>query len=113
LVSIHPIAGPQNIKLDIGVILIGDMSSEGHLFTEDYQKKVIEIGNQNVVGFVCQHKMSHDLLNITPGISLSMIIKDSNIVILKIEHLQIYLLLDVVFITLNLQRRNFKIQNTY
>ena len=70
LVSIHPIAGPQSTKSHIGIILIGEMSSEGHLFTEDYQKKIVEIGNQNrnVVGIVCQYKMT-TISNITPGIS--------------------------------------------
>ena len=75
LVSIHPIAGEESVKQikDVGIILIGEMSSKEHLFNLDYQKKVINISKKcdNVIGIVCQHKMTEDLLNIVPGISFN------------------------------------------
>lgn len=74
IISVHPIAGKQSIKelQDIDIILIGEMSSEGHLMNEEYQKQVLEIGEsiENVIGIVCQHKMSNTLLHIVPGISI-------------------------------------------
>ena len=73
LISIHPIAGEESVMAieNMGVILIGEMSSKNNLFNLEYQNKVIEISEKcdNVVGIVCQHKMT-DKLNITPGISL-------------------------------------------
>ena len=75
LISVHPICGIKSISNinNVGVILIGELSCEGHLIDNNYQKKVIEISEKcsNVIGIVCQHKMTHNLLNITPGISLS------------------------------------------
>ena len=49
------------------------MSCEGHLLNNDFQNKVKELSkiSENIVGIVCQHKMSDTLLNITPGISIS------------------------------------------
>ena len=74
IISVHPIAGKQSIQelQDVDIILIGEMSSEGHLMNEEYQKQVLEIGEsiENVIGIVCQHKMSNTLLHIVPGISI-------------------------------------------
>ena len=52
------------------------MSSENNLFNKEYQNNVIKIAEKydNVIGIVCQHKMSDNVLNVTPGIS----IKDKN-----------------------------------
>lgn len=75
LISITPIGGELSIKniTNIGIILIGEMSCEGHLLNNDFQEKVIALSkiSKNIVGIVCQHKMSDTLLNITPGISIS------------------------------------------
>ena len=77
LISVHPIGGIKSVtclnNIDIGIILIGEMSTEGHLFNNDYQTNIIKISHncKNVVGIVCQHKMTDTLLNITPGISVS------------------------------------------
>lgn len=74
IISIHPIAGEKSIIdiKDIDIILIGEMSSENNLFNHEYQHRVIEIAEKhdNVVGIVCQHKMSDKVLNVTPGISI-------------------------------------------
>jgi len=80
LISIHPIAGKESVKsclnnnnINIGIILIGEMSSNEQLTDKIYQDKVIQISEEveNVVGIVCQHKMTNTLLNIVPGISLT------------------------------------------
>ena len=75
IVSIHPISGNkslENIK-NIDIITIVEMSSEGHLMNEQYQKEVIKISenNNNVIGVVSQHKVSDKLLHFVPGISLN------------------------------------------
>ena len=75
LISIHPIGGIMSVNQikGIGIIFIGELSCQGHLINLEYQNKVIEISENcdNVVGIVCQHKMTNNLLNITPGISIS------------------------------------------
>ena len=75
IVSIHPISGSKSLEnIDgIDIILIVEMSSEGHLMNSQYQKEVIEIAenNENVIGVVSQHKVSDKLLHIVPGISLN------------------------------------------
>jgi uridine monophosphate synthetase len=74
IISVHPISGKKSIEelQDIDIILIGEMSTEGHLFNETYQQQVLDIGEtvENVIGIVCQHKMSEQLLHIVPGISI-------------------------------------------
>lgn len=79
LVSIHPIAGKESVKYclnntDIGIILIGEMSSSNQLINKEYQNEVVKITQEfsNIIGIVCQHKMTDNLLNIVPGISLKM-----------------------------------------
>ena len=73
IISVHPIAGMKSLSAikDIDIILIGEMSSEDHLMNTSYQEEVIKISEQsdNIIGIVCQHKMSDRLLNIVPGIS--------------------------------------------
>lgn len=78
MVSIHPIAGIESVKqiskcLKTGIILIGELSSKNNLINEEYKKNVIDISNRvpNMIGIVCQSKMSDTLLNIVPGISLT------------------------------------------
>ena len=75
LISIHPIGGIMSVNQikGIGIILIGELSCQDHLINLEYQNKVIEISEKcdNIVGIVCQHKMTDNLLNITPGISLN------------------------------------------
>lgn len=77
LVSIHPIAGEKSVlnidkNISIGIILIGELSSESQLINKEYQSKVVEISKklENLVGIVCQHKMTDTHMNIVPGIKL-------------------------------------------
>jgi len=81
IISVHPIAGKKSLDeiKDIDMILIGEMSTEGHLMTREYQHDVVEIAesSDNVIGVVCQHEMPFSdtrrekLLHIVPGISLN------------------------------------------
>ena len=75
IVSIHPISGSKSLEnIDgIDIIVIVEMSSEGHLMNSQYQQEVIEIAekNDNVIGVVSQHQVSDKLLHIVPGISLN------------------------------------------
>jgi len=83
IVSVHPIAGKKSLYQikDIDIILIAEMSSDGHIMSPEYQIRVMEMayGIKNVIGIVCQHKFScpsqfffdaKKLLHIVPGISL-------------------------------------------
>jgi len=81
IISVHPIAGKKSLDeiKDIDMILIGEMSTEGHLMTREYQHDVLEIAESSdrVIGVVCQHEMPctgtrrDKLLHIVPGISLN------------------------------------------
>lgn len=78
MVSVHPIAGIESVKqiskfLKTGIILIGELSSKNNLINEEYKKNVVDISNKvpNVIGIVCQSKMTSRFLNIVPGISLT------------------------------------------
>ena len=75
MVSIHPIVGDKSIEniKNINIILIGEMSSENNLFNEEYKNNIIDISNKydNIIGIVCQNKMTETKLNIVPGISLN------------------------------------------
>ena len=81
IISVHPIAGKKSLDeiKDIDIILIGEMSTEGHLMTTEYQHNVFEIAesSDNVIGVVCQNEIpfsdtrKEKLLHIVPGISLN------------------------------------------
>ena len=74
VISVHPIAGIESLKQlsFIPIILIGELSSEGNLINSEYNKQVefMEKELNNLIGFVCQHKMGKSALNIVPGIAL-------------------------------------------
>ena len=75
IISVHPISGRKSLEeiKNIDIILISEMSTDGHLMNETYQEQVIDIAEhvENVIGIVCQHKMSEKLLHIVPGISIN------------------------------------------
>ena len=74
IVSIHAISGEKCIEkiTNMELILIVEMSTEGNLMNEEYQKNVIKIAeNNNVLGVVSQHKVSDKLMHFVPGISLN------------------------------------------
>ena len=66
IISVHPISGMKSLNeiKDIDIILIGEMSTEDHLMNTTYQRNIIEIAEKsnNIIGIVCQHKMSDKLL---------------------------------------------------
>lgn len=75
IVSIHPISGNKSLENieGIDIIVIVEMSTDGHLMNKEYQKEVVKISenNNNVIGVVSQHKVSDKLLHFVPGISLN------------------------------------------
>lgn len=75
IVSVHPIAGMDSVSelSFINVILIGEMSSTGALTNNEYKINVTNMAEKlpNVIGIVCQSKMTDTKLNIVPGISLN------------------------------------------
>lgn len=75
IVSVHPIAGMDSVSelSFINVILIGEMSSTGALTNDEYKINIINMAEKlpNVIGIVCQSKMTDTKLNIVPGISLN------------------------------------------
>lgn len=60
-----------------GCVLIAEMSTCGALTTSDYVQAVLKMAEEsdNVVGLVCQRKLSEreDLIYMTPGIAISII----------------------------------------
>jgi uridine monophosphate synthetase len=59
------------------LLLLAEMSSEGHLMTPDYQKKTVEIARSNrdfVMGFIAQRSMNTEpddnFITMTPGCQL-------------------------------------------
>jgi uridine monophosphate synthetase len=59
------------------LLLLAEMSSEGHLMTPEYQKRTVEIARQNqdfVMGFIAQRSLNSDsgdnFLTMTPGCQL-------------------------------------------
>jgi len=75
IVSIHPISGSKSLENinGIDIIIVIEMSSEGHIMNNQYQYEALKIAenNKNVIGVVSQHKVSEKLLHIVPGISLN------------------------------------------
>ena len=60
-----------------GLLLIAEMSAEGHLLTKSYQEQTVEIAKQYpqfVSGFITQHKLSDqhpEWINLAPGIHVT------------------------------------------
>ena len=77
IVSVHVVAGSESLKpLDfIDLVVVIEMSCNGHLMNMEYQREAIEIVENlsNVVGVVAQHRIpsSKNLLHFVPGISLT------------------------------------------
>ena len=79
VISVHPIAGQESLEalsnLPISLIIIGELSSSNSLTNLEYQSNVMKTisnsNNENIIGIVCQHKMSDTLLNVVPGISFN------------------------------------------
>lgn len=60
-----------------GLLLLGEMSSEGNLLTGDYTRKTAEIARQHkdfVIGFIAQHSLNEqegdNFITMTPGVKL-------------------------------------------
>ena len=89
LITIHSFLGDDTLNIfnkikninNQGILLIANMSNNNNLFNETYKEKSIEMANNNkddVVGFICQNKIStHDFLYFIPGVNRH-ISKDNN-----------------------------------
>lgn len=61
---------------EIGLLLLGQMSSKGNFLTNEYTKKVIELAQKHsdfVCGFIAQEKLGStgSLITMTPGVKLA------------------------------------------
>src|SRR3990167_5593708 len=83
IINAHSLPGPFLIqglaeigrKKNRGLLLIAEMSSQGHLMTEDYMKNTLQMAEQFadfVIGFITQHALSPDphWINFTPGVKI-------------------------------------------
>lgn len=79
----HSLPGPGIIKglaevgrqKNRGLILLAELSSQGHLMNKDYMQATLKMAEQFpdfVIGFVTQHALSSDpqWINFTPGVKL-------------------------------------------
>ena len=82
IVTVHAIAGTGTIESiiqvrnDIGIVIVAEMSSEGNLIDETYTNNVVNLAHQfpeNVIGFVAQTKLTRNPTHFTfiPGISIA------------------------------------------
>ena len=80
LVTSQVIGGETSLNcfLNVGVVAIIGMSSEGTLTSSDYRETALKIAQNhpNVIGGVSQNKIPDDLLLFTPGVNLET--KDDN-----------------------------------
>jgi orotidine 5'-phosphate decarboxylase subfamily 1 len=81
LINAHAVPGPGIIqglaevgrKKNRGLIMLAEMSSQGHLMSAEYIQHTLKMAEQYadfVIGFITQHAVSADphWLNITPGV---------------------------------------------
>jgi uridine monophosphate synthetase len=84
LVNAHSLPGPGviaglaevSVAKGRGILLLAQMSSDGNLVDEAYEKATLKMAEQYtdaVLGFICQHALSAEpqWLYLTPGISLA------------------------------------------
>lgn len=83
LVNAHCLPGPGIVKglaevgrkKNRGLLLLAEMSSAGHLLTDDYRHQTLAIAESHadfVIGFITQHAVGKDphWINFTPGVKL-------------------------------------------
>lgn len=83
LVNAHILPGPgiiqgikqEGLKLNRGLLLLAQMSSEGALFSPSYTEKAVELAEKNtdfVIGFISLGRVSRQpyFLHLTPGVKL-------------------------------------------
>lgn len=81
IINAHPLPGPGIIEglemvgkpLGRGLLLLAEMSSKGHLFTEEYTKTTVQWAEQYkefVIGFITQRRLTSlpYLIHFTPGV---------------------------------------------
>ncbi len=85
LINAHGLSGPSQIEAlkscvdpsETGLLLLANMSPAGTLFTPDYSKNVIKLGEQHadyVCGFIAPNlRVPESFLNFSPGVHLNAI----------------------------------------
>jgi orotidine 5'-phosphate decarboxylase subfamily 1 len=84
IINAHSLPGPgiisglaeAGLPKQRGLLLLAEMSSAGHLFTNEYMQKTLKMAEQFpefVIGFISQRKISTDpwWIYMTPGVQLS------------------------------------------
>lgn len=77
LITVYGVCGDNLIKeinkLDIGILLVCQLSIKNNLLDDLYLFKTKDIADRydNVVGFISQEKISDEYLSFTPGVSLN------------------------------------------
>lgn len=79
LITVHSLVGEGVIKefnktknKDQGILLIAQMSNKNNLFNDEYVKKTLKIAEKNntdILGFICQTKISNNFLHFIPGVN--------------------------------------------
>jgi uridine monophosphate synthetase len=74
IVSVHGLSGSKIVDaFDENVVLLAQMSSSNNLLTNSYTDSIVEMSkNKNVVGFICQSRLSDNprIIHMTPGVHL-------------------------------------------
>lgn len=74
-VTAHGIFGQNTLDglVSTQTLLIAQSSAKNNLITREYSSAVYKLALNNkdkVLGFICQHQISEDFLNITPGVNI-------------------------------------------
>jgi orotidine 5'-phosphate decarboxylase subfamily 1 len=81
IVNAHVLPGPGIIEglkkvglpKNRALLLLAEMSSQGHLMDQVYQYKTLQMAKAHqdfVIGFIAQHQLDPDFLTLTPGVNL-------------------------------------------
>lgn len=84
LVTAHSVSGPgvveglrkTGLQLGRGMLLLGEMSSQGSLATGAYTEATVQMAQQYsdfVIGFISQHRIAEEpyFIHMTPGVSIT------------------------------------------
>ena len=78
IITLHGLSGEGQIiefnklrRKDQYALLVAQMSNRGNLFENNYTEKLVKLAqNNNIIGLVCQEKLSNNILHFTPGIKI-------------------------------------------
>jgi|AntRauTorckE6833_2_1112554.scaffolds.fasta_scaffold25744_1 uridine monophosphate synthetase len=85
IVTAYGITGPDMLTVledkGVGVLLIYELSSKNNLIDKTYSCKIKDMAEQfkNIIGFICQGKVSDGYFNCSPGVKLNLDSNNSNL----------------------------------